>query len=302
VGDLSENQVVQYQRDGYLAPLDLLSPAETAELRRAILDHLGGRFGTGLYELTDPVEIKRVGPVADPRYAFVPGNDDTVALTAFPFLFNMWKTDARFLELGTREIFAAIARQLLVADEVLLMEDNVVVKLPHSKYLPWHQDYSYWPVGEPRALTFWIAIDDVGPENGAMEVAPGTQKLGERLPVAFGSEQAFMREARPDLPDVPADPAALGHETITYRLRAGQGGVHHALVWHGSTANAGEVPRHALALRYVAEGTLWLGDRRIPYDEIDVAPGGRLTRDTFPLAGARRDLSRHPVGRTGRSI
>src|SRR5262249_2707408 len=129
-----------------------------------------------------------------------------------------------------------------------------------------------------------VALDEIGPHNGAMQVAPGTQKLGERLPVAFGSGLPFMTEARPDIPAVPENPLAFGHEAVTYILQPGQGGVHDGLVWHGSVANATDSPRYAFVLRYVAEGTLWLGERRMAYDETGCPPGSPLTREYFPLA------------------
>ena len=37
--------------------------------------------------------------------------------------------------------------------------------------LAWHQDYAYWPLATPGAVTCWIALDDVGAENGGMQVA-----------------------------------------------------------------------------------------------------------------------------------
>jgi len=119
-----------------------------------------------------------------------------------------------------------------------------------------------------------------------MELAVGSQRLGERLPVAFGSEQPFMADARPGVLPVPRDPAAEGHKVLTYNFKPGQCGIHHGLTWHGSTANSSDEPRFAMVLRYIAEGTLWLGDRRMPYDEIGAVSGTRLTRDHFPLAGA----------------
>ena len=33
--------------------------------------------------------------------------------------------------------------------------------------LKWHQDYPYWPLAQPNAVTAWIALDDTDEENGA---------------------------------------------------------------------------------------------------------------------------------------
>lgn len=282
---LNDGQINDYDRDGFIAPLDLLNANEASAVRRKVLEHLSGSYKTGIYELTDEIRIKQVSPDHEiPNYAYEV-DEGEVKLHTFPFIFNLWKTDKRFLDFGKAEKFAAIARQLLRTDNVLLFEDNVVIKAPHSKYLPWHQDYSYWPIGEPSALTFWFALDDISHANGAMELAVGSHRLGERLPVAFGSEKPFMTEARPGVLPVPQNPAAEGHQVHTYDFRPGQCGIHHGLTWHGSTANTSDKARFAMVLRYIAEGTLWLGDQRMPYDEIGVKSGTRLTREHFPLAG-----------------
>lgn len=283
--NLIEKQLSDYHRDGYIAPLNLMDKDEVIKIRNAIMQHLSGGFATGIYELTDEIKIRSVSTDnGKPTYIYE-SNDHKVELHTFPFLFNLWKSDTRFLEFGTSEKFASIARQLLGAESVLLFEDNVVIKEPYSKYLPWHQDYSYWPIGEPKALTFWFALDEVDHSNGAMELAIGTHMLGERLPVAFGNEKPFMTVERPGVLPLPRDPTRENYKIFTYQFRPGQCGIHHALTWHGSTANLSDKPRFAFVLRYIAEGTLWLGEERMPYDDIGVKPGTRLTREHFPLAG-----------------
>jgi len=284
---LSDADLSSFKRDGFLAPLPGLSTKQTADIKAAVLDHLHGDPRCERYELTDKVSIRRKAGGEDetPEYEYFQEEEPDAAKPVFPFLFNIWRNDARFFELGVQGPFGHIAKQLLGADEVLFFEDNVVVKEPGAKFLPWHQDYSYWPFGEPNCVTFWIALDDIDATNGAMQVAPGSQNLGERLPVQFGSEQVFMDGARPDLLAVPQDPAALGHPIVTYALKAGQCGVHDSLVWHGSTPNQTSDRRLALVLRFVAANTLWLGDQRMPYADIGLAPGGRVTAAHFPAAG-----------------
>src|SRR5205085_12391328 len=126
---------------------------------------------------------------------------------------------------------AGMARQLLNCDQVVLMEDNVVIKTPHTKTLPWHQDYSYWPLATPAAVTVWIALDRITPANGAMQVVSGSHRRGERLPVAFGDASSFMTEDRPGIAEVSQDPAVEGEHIITYDLYPGECGFHHAMVW-----------------------------------------------------------------------
>jgi ectoine hydroxylase-related dioxygenase (phytanoyl-CoA dioxygenase family) len=199
-------------------------------------------------------------------------------------MFNLWKTDDRFRDIGLRSGLANWARQLLGAERVLLMEDNVVMKNGNTGRLPWHQDYSYWPLAEPSAVTVWIALDSIDAANGAMEVVPGSHEWGERLPVSFGDGIPFMAEDRPGITAVPTDPGSDNYEVVSYRLRPGECGLHSPMLWHGSAPNASPRPRRAFILRYVAVGTVWLGESRFPYDDIGCPVGSPLTEEHFPAA------------------
>lgn len=283
---LTDAQLERFGRDGYLAPLPALSRERAQALRAAVVEHLTSATDAERYELTDDVQVRDASDgAAEPTYEYVDESSNP-ELRELPFLFNLWKVDERFARVAHDPLLVAYARALLDAEEVLLMEDNVVVKVSGAKTVPWHQDFSYWPLGEPRAVTIWIALDDIEPMNGAMEVAPGTQREGERLPVRFKDGSTFMAAERPGVPEVPADPRSLGYSVRGYELRTGECGVHDALVWHGSTPNRTDRMRCALVLRYVAAGTRWLGSARIPYEDVGCAIGASLTAAHFPLAGA----------------
>lgn len=43
---------------------------------------------------------------------------------------------------------------------------------------PWHQDFAYWPNMDTRQVTVWIAVDKATPENGCMQVIPGSHLRG----------------------------------------------------------------------------------------------------------------------------
>ena len=159
-----------------------------------------------------------------------------------------------------------MARQLLGSEEVVLMEDGAIVKKPKvGGKLAWHQDYAYWPIATPGAVTCWIALDDVGAENGGMMVAQGSHKLGEKLPVEFGDGSSFMHDERPGIGEVQT-PEEAGLEVVGYQLKAGECGFHHALIWHASGPNTSPNPRRGFIPRYVAGGTMWLGALRFPYN------------------------------------
>jgi hypothetical protein len=279
---LTQAEIGHYHSEGYLAPLQLISEQAAAGLRSAMTGHLDGQVNSERYELTDPVVVRRTDAAdGGPAYEYDESQASEQPHT-LPFLFNMWKWDERFRQVAHDPVIAGIARQLLGAEKVLLMEDNGIIKNPRAKNVPWHQDYSYWPLAEATtAVTVWIALGRITPANGGMQVAPGTQRTSEHLPVGFARAEAFMTDR--GLPEIPQDPEADGHQVISYDLHAGQGGFHHPMVWHGSPPNEAGEPRYAFILRYVAAGSVWLGHERMPYDDIGCPVGGRLTEDHFPL-------------------
>lgn len=283
VEPFTEAEIQQYNRDGFLLPVRVLSDEQIAELRQALDDHLRRPDAPQRFELTDPIRLRSVAAEdGQERFEYEEGEASPTPHT-FPFFMNLWKLDERFRRVATDPVIAGLARQLLGVDEVLLMEDNVVVKNPHSKTLPWHQDYSYWPLAEPAAVTVWIALDHISAANGAMQVVPGSHTLGERLPVAFGDEQAFMHEQRPQAQELSQDPAAEGHQVVTYELQPGECGFHDAMLWHASTPNTTDSVRRAFILRYVKNGTIWLGSARFAYDDIGCGIGEPLSAAHFPL-------------------
>lgn len=263
----------------------MLSETRAAELAGALDEHLDGRVASDVYELTDPIQIRAVERAEGRHLEYVPGG--RTAPSVFPFFFNLWRQDARFRSVAFDPDFGALACQLLDCNEVLLMEDNAVAKLPHTPELPWHQDLSYWPITEPVAVTFWIALDPVDAENGAIQMVPGSQLLGERLPVGFGDGEPLLRRERPEATETPHDPASEGYPVVTYDLAAGEAGFHDAMVWHGSTPNTTDRPRRAYVLRYLRSGTTWWGSVRMPYDDIGCPIGEPVDGRHLPVVGTR---------------
>jgi ectoine hydroxylase-related dioxygenase (phytanoyl-CoA dioxygenase family) len=280
---LSPEELARYDAEGYLYPIRVMSADEAADLRSAVEEHLSGRITSECYELTDPVVIRPRDGGKGLEYDESANSPDP---TELPFLFNLWKTDERFRSVGLDRRITDVARQLLRANDILLFEDNVVTKTAGYGTLSWHQDYSYWPLAEPTAITVWIALEDTDINNGGLEVVPGSHRSEERLPVWFKDSTALMEDLRPGVRPMPQDPAADGMSVVHYSVRAGECGVHHPLLWHASAPNASALPRHAFILRYVPVGTIWLGDERMPYEDIDCESGSPLGPTHFPLVPA----------------
>ena len=285
---LTAEEIASYHECGFVFPIRVLDDAQIEEARTALEDHLEGRLESKAYELTDPIiESEQATVRSGMASAVIEKTEVEKKPHSVPFLFNLWERDDRFWKIVSNPFIAGMARQLLASEEVVLMEDGAVIKKPVvGGRLAWHQDYAYWPLASPGAVTCWIALDDVSAENGGMQVAVGSHKLGERLPVEFGDGSSFMQAERPGVDEV-RPPEEEGLEVVSYELKAGECGFHHALLWHASGPNTSENTRRGFIPRYVAGGTMWLGSLRFPYNysdaELECAPGELIHGPHFPL-------------------
>jgi len=287
----TRDEIERFHEQGFIHPVRVLGDDQVEELRDALDDHLSGRIQSETYELTDPIlegeDKAAVGSGAGTAVVEKTEQEIEKKPHSVPFLFNLWERDDRFKRAAFDPVIAGMARQLLGSAQVVLMEDGAVIKNPQiGKALHWHQDYAYWPLASPAAVTAWIALDRVNVENGAMQVAVGTHLAGERLPVEFGDGSSFMHDERPGVEEIPRDPAEEGWSIVSYVLQPGECGFHPALLWHASGPNTSPNIRRGFVPRYVAGGTLWLGSKRFPYnfsdEEVGCEIGGPIGGPHFP--------------------
>ena len=276
---LTAAEITTFYEKGYLRPGKVFSDEQVEFLRNVVQrltrteDEAGRR-----YDLLDPALWPDVDDADD-------GPRDPAQ--SFDFLFNLWLTDDDFRAASFNPTTARWAAQLLGTTRVRLLEDNALNKSPSPHELRWHQDYSYWPLAQPNAVTAWVALDDTTQHNGAMLMACGSQHLGERLPVVFGTGTPYLRESRPVTVTEVGDPNELGLPVEVVELAAGEVSMHSALTWHASGPNLSERGRRAIVMRYVADGTVWLGAQRYEYnytdEEVGLAPGEPIGGRYFPV-------------------
>lgn len=276
---LTAAEITTFYEKGYLRPGKVFGDEQVEFLRDVVQrltrteDEAGRR-----YDLLDPA----LWPDVDGA-----GEAPRDPAQSFDFLFNLWLTDDDFRAAVFNPTTARWAAQLLGTTRVRLLEDNALNKSPSPHDVRWHQDYSYWPLAQPNAVTAWVALDDTTQHNGAMLMACGSQHLGERLPVVFGTGTPYLRESRPATVTEVGDPDELGLPVEVVELAAGEVSMHSALTWHASGPNLSERGRRAMVMRYVADGTVWLGAQRYEYnysdEEVGLAPGEPIGGRYFPV-------------------
>lgn len=128
-----------------------------------------------------------------------------------------------------------IAKELM-GDDIEMDFDMLIDKAPGTDTMtPWHQDAAYWPkMEDKRALSFWIALDDVDQNNGCMMYVP----------------YSHLEPIRPHFQPTPN--AALQCEVkddhIVYgNLSSGDAIAHHGYTLHGALGNKTS-DRHRRAL------------------------------------------------------
>lgn len=190
---------------------------------------------------------------------------------------NVWEKHPAFAEQVRHPTITAAAARLIGCERVRVFHDHVISKPPEaSGTVPWHQDYPYWPLNAPRAVSCWMALDDVDVESGCMHFMPGAHHDGEKKAVDFLNNTTEWGSRAGEAAAVP--------------LRAGSCVFHDCLSWHTTPPNTTGRQRRA----YIAI----LMDADCTYDpahsewhpmnkRATVSAGSIFNDDVFPVVGGR---------------
>jgi len=91
--------------------------------------------------------------------------------------------EPRLHALAHHEGLMDVLARLIGTDELLLFQDMGLMKPPRiGSEKPWHQDCAYFDLPlSTRVVGVWIALDDVGIENGCMHVLDEGHKEGPQV-------------------------------------------------------------------------------------------------------------------------
>jgi ectoine hydroxylase-related dioxygenase (phytanoyl-CoA dioxygenase family) len=256
---LSAAQAEAFARDGFVGPVDVLSPDEAAATRAAVAEVVADleRHADRLYEV-ERAFTERPGEVV---CHFLGG----------------WRVHPALRALVHHPRATAIAAQLLGAPTVRFWHDQVFAKPPrHPGVVPWHQDYSYWQRTAPAChVTLNIMLDDADEQSGCLQFVPGSHRWGLLPKLPFDAPLEAIRAHLP--PQATWRPVAVP-------VRAGQATVHHSHTLHGSDRNRSERWRRAAVLNYMG-GHVRVADGSAPL--LRGAPllptGAVVDGELFPL-------------------
>tara|TARA_S200000501_G_scaffold145153_1_gene137068 strand:+ start:104 stop:931 length:828 start_codon:yes stop_codon:yes gene_type:complete len=146
MSNLSEQQINSYKENGYVSPIDILSPQEAKEVREEI----------EIIENKCPDILEGIGR----NYVHI-----------ISPIFNKICLNNRMLD----------AVESIIGKNILICGTTLFIKNANEKeFVSFHQDAKYIGLEPHNWVTAWIAITDSNEKNGCMRMWPGSHKSNLR--------------------------------------------------------------------------------------------------------------------------
>jgi phytanoyl-CoA hydroxylase len=207
-----------FARQGFVVLRGVIETALVRTVTQVVKDSLNPLVGPAEYE-------------ADVGYPGAPASRSDVGGTTPRRLLHAFARDDSFRQLACHPRLASELEKLLGGLPMLSQCHHNCVMTKHpgfSSETLWHQDIRYWSFDRPELISAWFALDRETPENGALQVIPGTHTMDfdrGRL-----DRDLFLR---PELPDN----AALIQQAQSVVLNAGDVLLFHCRLFHAAGRN-----------------------------------------------------------------
>jgi ectoine hydroxylase-related dioxygenase (phytanoyl-CoA dioxygenase family) len=223
---LSNAQVEQYRKDGYVVAERVLDNAELATLRGKLQELLEG--ARGLTGHTDVYDLEPFHKPDDPRVRRI-----KTPHKFFP-LFREFAQNPKVLQI----------LQQLLGPAVRLHGSKINIKAPQGgAAVEWHQDWAFYPHTNDDVLAVGVMLDECLMENGPLLILPGTHTG----PVYDHHVDGRFAGA--------TDPGRYGldaSKAVALTAPAGSMSFHHARVLHASAQNTSNRSRWLLLYEFTA--------------------------------------------------
>ena len=215
---LTEQQIAQFQNDGFLI-LEKLLPTELIPRLTERIDPLfSGKFETGIY----PDE-----------WHWRPGLSLPDATRQ---MCNVWKCDLTFASVILSAEIGRLIATLSGWQGTRVGQDCLWMKTLGSKEVALHQDATYISyLTPPEMTTCWIPLDDTSIDAGTLEYVKGSHKWP--LQKEAGDFHAPKSSYRLSMERAAAQAGVDQPEIVYIEIPAGGCVIHHGNVWHGSGKN-----------------------------------------------------------------
>lgn len=219
---LDPEQISAFHRDGFVAPVAVLSREETAAYRRRFEDYERGH--DGWYALSKGQKIH---------------------------LLQTWVA-----ELVRNPRILDAVEDVLGADIMCWGTSLFVKNARDPHFVSWHQDSTYWGLDKPDVVTAWVALSASTRRSGCMKMLPGSHTL-EQIPHRDTlAEHNLLTRGQEIAIEVDESKGAY------IELNPGEISLHHVRTVHASEPNQADDRRIGVALRYIAPHVRQLSGER----------------------------------------
>ena len=134
----------------------------------------------------------------------------------------------------------------LLGPDLLVWSSSFFTKDPKDPgFVSWHQDSTYWGLEPDDVVTAWVALTEVTPENGCMQVIPGSHRIDQLPHLDTFHKDNLLSRGQEIAVDVDKSKA------VSLAMRAGEMSLHHIKLVHGSDPNRSDDRRIGFAIRYI---------------------------------------------------
>jgi phytanoyl-CoA hydroxylase len=254
VRHLSTEELDAWSTDGFHVARGLFSAAEVS----AVADRFDTLAATG-----EPIEN---------HWQPVPGADDI--LGRYPRVMHPHELDPANMDLFLDPRVHGVVQQLM-GEDVIGCQTMFYFKPPTARGQAFHQDNYYLLVQPYTCIAAWLAVDRSFPENGGLQVCPGTHVLDLECPDHADLSQSFVD-------DFVAPPE--GHEPVGLDLAPGDMLFFTGSVIHGSGPNTTtDQWRRSFISHYMPVSATHIGGWYLPHMyDFDGRP---VTRETSAWGG-----------------
>lgn len=266
---LTDDQWLQYTRDGYLRLGKLLSDDRLAALQKRIDDIMLGIADVDYSRMLMQLDSD-TGEYADSK----PMSKGHKGATLDYRKIEQLEYDPVFLRYIQEPIFNEICARTYGCHIPVAVFRSMFMNKPAHKgtKLPWHQD-RWNNLDRDPLITVWTALDPATIENGCVEVIPGTHKFGVINP-SHGSGFLTPELAAANCP---------AEKRVYLELEPGESVLLHNWLMHASDKNHSAQSRRALSVCYMDARTVTAGGKQtFP----TVFGQGALTPESVGLATA----------------
>lgn len=237
VTHFSAEELAAFDRDGFLVARALADESVQQRMLKAIHD--------GIERQIEPIEYE-----ADLQYPGAPSDRNAQGGRTPRRLLQAHGRGAVFTEWLVHPGITGRLSGLLGSPLYcpLAHHNCVMTKSPRfSSETGWHQDIRYWSFTERNLVTVWLALGDEYPENGCLQVIPGTHRITFSAD-RFDTDLFF----RADLPDN----AELIAHAVPVELSAGDVLFFHCRTLHAASANHTDQTKLSVVFTFRGEGNL----------------------------------------------